>query len=1019
APAVQAQTYQYTNSTDGSVNESVTPCTNTFKRTFTVSQNFTVTDVNIGVLAAHTYRGDLVMWLKGPDGTRVQLTPGSGSNGAANFNVLFDDSAGSSIVNYTNSVSVTSTTPVPPYGANYQPSSALSAFIGKNSVGTWTLEICDQFGGDSGTFYQADLYLTAGTVSSADLSLGVTVNDSTPLPGVATIYTMTVTNNASSTSTANSITVNSSLPAFMVYRSASGTGSYNSGTGVWSVGSLAPGASASISIYAANSSTAGTSGTFSAEISGSSTVDPDSTPNNGSTTEDDDDRVTTVTATLPAAGTPPAFTCGGTTTTFDWDSQGWTTGSLSGSFSVGGVATNLNITGNTGSLIADPSTGSQTPVRNTSSPGGFTGQNSLMLALDAVTSSESVTATWTFTGGLGGLQFRVADIDLFYDQFNDRVTVTGSYQGISVTPILTAGRANSVTGNAAVATALADNTTADGNLIVTFDQPVDTVSVTYGPDPATSPAAPGIQAISLLDMTMCVGITQREWSDAPTSGTSYGTASHDPSSGIRMGASIDFENAALPGTGATGDDADASDDEDGVTLPSFQKGTIADIPVSVTGSGFLQAWIDWNGNGSFADSGEQIAANIQDGGIKDFDGAANGQILLKAVVPAAATSSTTYARFRWSSVSGLGSTGNAANGEVEDYALTIAADGSSPVLRGCGGTSVTTHTMLSSPTNGTVATGSATGTFATTIVRNGFTIPTATVGSSGVEYGMGNPFNGAPDSFEYDYAVAPDTNMAVKQIVVCQSSYENSTGNNEPNELTLTWPGGTSAVIYDPNNQITSHANGAVITSGTTLYFADSVPNGTGTGGNGLSGPDSWAIIVDAANATSTFTVTAQSSGCDLSDNTNFCHLMSTSSNTTGERFNEWITFDTELVGVATTLTVVKSSFVVSDFISASDPKAIPGATVRYCILVSNTGPVAAENIVLNDTVPTDVTYIAGSMKSGSGCGTATTAEDDDAAGADESDPIGASFNAGALQATASSLASGSTMAVIFDAIVK
>jgi len=62
-------------------------------------------------------------------------------------------------------------------------------------------------------------------------------------------------------------------------------------------------------------------------------------------------------------------------------------------------------------------------------------------------------------------------------------------------------------------------------------------------------------------------------------------------------------------------------------------------------------------------------------------------------------------------------------------------------------------------------------------------------------------------------------------------------------------------------------------------------------------------------------------------------------------------------------LAVTKSSVVVSDPVNgASDPKAIPGATVRYSILVTNNGAAAAGTIVVTDTVPGNTTFVSGSI---------------------------------------------------------
>lgn len=60
----------------------------------------------------------------------------------------------------------------------------------------------------------------------------------------------------------------------------------------------------------------------------------------------------------------------------------------------------------------------------------------------------------------------------------------------------------------------------------------------------------------------------------------------------------------------------------------------------------------------------------------------------------------------------------------------------------------------------------------------------------------------------------------------------------------------------------------------------------------------------------------------------------------------------------AASLNVAKTSRVLSDGISATDPKAIPGALVEYCIAVSNGATSAtATNVTVTDVIPTDLTF--------------------------------------------------------------
>lgn len=67
----------------------------------------------------------------------------------------------------------------------------------------------------------------------------------------------------------------------------------------------------------------------------------------------------------------------------------------------------------------------------------------------------------------------------------------------------------------------------------------------------------------------------------------------------------------------------------------------------------------------------------------------------------------------------------------------------------------------------------------------------------------------------------------------------------------------------------------------------------------------------------------------------------------------------------AATLTVTKTNRVIDDPVNGtSDPKAIPAATVEYCIAVSNAaGSATATNIVITDVLPGDLTIVANSIR--------------------------------------------------------
>ena len=136
-------------------------------------------------------------------------------------------------------------------------------------------------------------------------------------------------------------------------------------------------------------------------------------------------------------------------------------------------------------------------------------------------------------------------------------------------------------------------------------------------------------------------------------------ARHAMVSSIRLGALIDAEADGQPNGTATGDDINpsASDDEDGVTfLTSLIPGFNATVRVvASTNIGFLSAWLDFNADGDWADTGEQIFKNVS---------LAIGANTLGFAVPSNARVTNTFARFRYSTYTNLSFIGATGNGEV-------------------------------------------------------------------------------------------------------------------------------------------------------------------------------------------------------------------------------------------------------------------------------------------------------------------------------------------------------------------
>jgi uncharacterized repeat protein (TIGR01451 family) len=146
-------------------------------------------------------------------------------------------------------------------------------------------DACDPNG--SGTIADGDaltcIVTNTYTPPSADLSVTKTVDNATPKEGDQVTYTISVGN--AGPDSALSVVVSDVLPAgltFVATSSADTTGVYNSGTGTWSVGTLANGGSATLHITASvNSGTAGQQITNTATVS-SDVSDPSSGNNSSS-----------------------------------------------------------------------------------------------------------------------------------------------------------------------------------------------------------------------------------------------------------------------------------------------------------------------------------------------------------------------------------------------------------------------------------------------------------------------------------------------------------------------------------------------------------------------------------------------------------------------------------------------------------------------------------------------------------------------------------------------------------------
>ncbi len=169
-----------------------------------------------------------------------------------------------------------------------------------------------------------------------------------------------------------------------------------------------------------------------------------------------------------------------------------------------------------------------------------------------------------------------------------------------------------------------------------------------------------------------------DFSDAPAS---YGVISHPILPGLNLGAAVDGEVAAAVSANADGDDLNkTTNDDDGikfnstvypgahvtydVTATTSYSSTVtgSTTPTTITnGAGRLNAWVDFNRNGTFEDS-EKVASDLK---------LLGGVHSLAFDVPANATPGLTIARFRYGYTRNQTPTGTDIAGEVEDYQIRI------------------------------------------------------------------------------------------------------------------------------------------------------------------------------------------------------------------------------------------------------------------------------------------------------------------------------------------------------------
>jgi uncharacterized repeat protein (TIGR01451 family) len=473
------------------------------QKTINVTDIGTLLDLEVGVVADHTWRGDLQVQLISPLGTNRTIINGVGGN-ADNLNVRLRDGATTIAGNAHPNVATYANT------SNVRgPSNALSAFNGEIITGIWTLRICDSAGADTGSLRQFHLHMTTPTPGpTADLSLAISPTSATRSPGQETSFTITLNNDGPNP--VSGVSVDAFLPTGLAHVSNDGGGNYNVASGLWTVpGPIPVGGVRTLNIVA--SASASGSGVFTTEVFTSGTIDLDSTPDNRALAPNEDDTATAnITLVAPTAAPPDPLSCAAPGM-MSWPGQTWAAGTLTNSYSADdGTPFDFTFSNDTGFFVNNAAFGGQTPLLSNLLTGGQPSATSLLYVVNFDTSARQVDLDFDVgVAGVGvdSLQFGMFDVDENPDttaniNFIDRMTVTASLGGVSVPVTISGGPSNSVAGNVVTGIAASASATSDGNMWVTISQPVDNVLIEYDNDPAVNPS-PGQQGVGLHTIEFC------------------------------------------------------------------------------------------------------------------------------------------------------------------------------------------------------------------------------------------------------------------------------------------------------------------------------------------------------------------------------------------------------------------------------------------------------------------------------------------------------------------------------------
>lgn len=256
------------------------------------------------------------------------------------------------------------------------------------------------------------------------------------------------------------------------------------------------------------------------------------------------------------------------------------------------------------------------------------------------------------------------------DPIGNRVAIVDAELAFTVTATDPDSPSAMLTFSLGVGAPVGASVTPGGNFTFTPTSALDGMAL-----PITIIVTEGNEAALTASETVTISVTSIEldFGDAPTVSQTLlvnDGPRHIIGGGLFLGSAVDAEVNGQPEAAALGDDANGPgrdvivDDEDGITfLSALNVGATRQFRVKTSGVGKLDAWIDFNRDGTFSASEKLVGAS----GLS----VPAGFSTVSFNIPNSASPGQTFARFRLSGTGGLSPTGLASDGEVEDYRVVI------------------------------------------------------------------------------------------------------------------------------------------------------------------------------------------------------------------------------------------------------------------------------------------------------------------------------------------------------------